>query len=106
MKYIDAVEFLKKLHRPRVDLAIRKDLSESPEIFGHVLLVKGLYIFGRHLISDSVELSRIECDVILYNETDAKKIQAPEGCLLFRMRDLQEFPYIAAVKAHKPEPEK
>lgn len=103
MKYQEAVEFLEKLNRPRVDLAIRKDFSLTPEIFGHQLLVKGIYIHGRAFADESKVLSQLEWAMIVYNETDFQKVKAPEDFLLFHIRDLQEFPYITAIKAPKPD---
>ena len=103
MKREEITAFLYGLHKLRVDLGLKLDLSRQPEIFGHVLKVRGLYIWGHTFTEESHTLSELECDVILYNETDAAKIEAPEGFLLFRLHDLQEFPYIAAVRIHQEE---
>lgn len=101
MRYDDAVAFLQGLQKPWVSLAIRKDLSLEPELFGRELRIKGLYIHGRANAEPSRVLSGLECDVILLNETDPQKITVPRDYVLFRMRDLQEFPYLALVKVHK-----
>ncbi|MEW6239163.1 MAG: hypothetical protein AB1656_27590 [Candidatus Omnitrophota bacterium] len=103
MKREEQAAFFKNLRRPRIDLGLKLDLSQQPEIFGHVLKVRGLYIWGHIFTAESHTLSELECDVILYNETDAAKVEAPEGFLVFRLHDLQEFPYIAAVRIHQEE---
>ncbi len=100
VNYEEKVSLVNKIHVPRTYLGIKKDLSQSPEIFGHELLVRGLYIWGRAFTENSRKLSEIECDMILFNETDPLKVSAPEGYTLFRIRDLQEFPYVAAVRVH------
>ncbi len=102
MTYEEKVNFLKQtLTKRPYYLGIKKDLSRSPEIFGHELRMRGLYIHGRALTETSKILSSIECDVILYNETNPQKVSPPEGYDLFRIKDLQEFPYIAAIRIHK-----
>ncbi|RJP21775.1 MAG: hypothetical protein C4527_22950 [Candidatus Omnitrophota bacterium] len=103
LNYSEKLELLNKLHAPRVYLGIKKDFSLSLEIFGHELLIRGLFIWGRALTEDSRKLSTMDCDVILYNETDIQKVSPPPGFLLFRIRDLQEFPYVAAVRIRADE---
>jgi hypothetical protein len=103
MNYSDAVPFLRSLNRPRIDLGINLDLSLSPTLFERTLRIKGLYIYGRALTVNSQKLAQIECDVILYNETDPNKIPFPEGWQIFRIRDLQEFAYAALVRVHFPD---
>jgi len=103
VKWEDQAAFLKGLRSPRLDLGLKLDLAQQPEIFGHVLKVQGLFIWGHAFTEESHILSELECDVILFNETDASKVEAPEGYWLFRLRDLQEFPYIAAVRIHYEE---
>ncbi len=99
----EKVAFLKSLNQPRIDLGLKRDLSLDPQLFGRNLLVKGLYIWGRALSEKSLTLAQIECNVILYNETDREKVIVPEGYLLFRLHDLQEFPYLAAVRVREEE---
>ncbi len=103
MNYEEQAAFLKSLNQPRRFLGIKKDLSLEPGLFGRQLSVKGLYLWGHVFSEESQLLSRLECDVILYNETDKQKVQAPEGYDVFRIRDLQEFIYVAAVRVHKQE---
>ncbi len=98
-------EFLRSLWLKKTHLGLKKDLSLTPEIFGHELLVTGLYIWGRAGSRDSIVLASIPCDIVLYNETDSSQIAPPSEYLLFRLHDLQEFPYTAAVRTHPTEEE-
>jgi len=103
LNYAEQIAFLKSLCRPRVALGIKMDLSLSPELFGHELLVKGLFLWGRALTEESLLLSACGCDVILFNEFNPERVSCPEGYDLFQIRDLQEFPYLAAVRIHAEE---
>lgn len=81
-------------------LGIKRDLSLTPELFGKQLIVTGLFIWDRAKTENSLILSKIACDVILYNETAFDKVNPPPGYEVFQIRDLQEFPYVCAVKVH------
>lgn len=81
-------------------LGIKRDLSLTPEWFGKTLKITGLFIWDRAKTETSITLSKIEFDVILYNETAADKVIPPPGFEVFQIRDLQEFPYICAVRVH------
>ena len=94
---------LKRLHRRKAQLAIKLDLSIRPEIFKQRLKVTGIYLYGRAFSEESKQLSEIELDIIAYNEIDLTQITPPEDHLIFRLRDLQEFPYSAAVQVSLPE---
>lgn len=104
MKYDDQLVFLQSLDRPRMCFGIRIDLSRHPEWFGRLLQVEGLYIYGRAKSPESLKLSSLKMEIVLFNETDRTKINLPEDFHhSFQIRDLQEFPYIAAVRPIKPE---
>ena len=81
-------------------LGIKRDLSLTPELFEKTLKVTGLFIWDRAKTETSLTLSQIECDVILYNETAADKVKPLPGYEVFQIRDLQEFPYLCAVRVH------
>jgi hypothetical protein len=96
----EQIAFFKTEVTKHMTLGIKRDLSLTPELFGKTLKVKGLFIWERAKIQVSLTLSTIECDVILYNETAADKVKPPLGYELFHIRDLQEFPYVCAVRVH------
>ncbi|MBI1390288.1 MAG: hypothetical protein GC154_17750 [bacterium] len=85
------------LNRPRLQLGLNLDLSTRPELFGRVLLLKGLYIYGRALSEESKQLGELEVETVIYNETDPAKVIPPENGAVFRLRDQQEFPYLCAI---------
>lgn len=100
--YQEKVEFLSQLNESGKRLAWRKDLSLEPELFGRPLRAKGIYLYDRPFAAESRQLASLELDLVLYNETDAMKIKQPEGYDLFRLFDLQEFPYLAAARVPPP----
>ena len=101
MKYEEMVAFLQSLADDKTTLGLGKDLSLTPEIFNHKLRVKGLYIWGYAKTAESLALVGIEWEMILFNETNRECVECPEGYVLFRVRDFQEFPYLAAVRPIK-----
>ncbi len=95
--------YFAQLYRRRFALGIREDLSLHPDWFGRELEITGLFIWSRAQNELSQRLATVKFDVILYNETNPQAVQVPEGYLLFRLYDLQEFPYLAAVRVHHDE---
>lgn len=94
---------LKKLFDGTYQLMMGRDLSQEPSLFGRVLRVRGLFVYKQAQIEFSKFISQIEFDVILYNEIELAKVAVPPNFVKVRLRDLQEFPYTAAIQAHKPE---
>lgn len=94
----DPDALLARLKSRRAELAIHKDLSEAPEWFGRELKIRGLYVWGRAFGDESRALSEVELLAILYNETLWERVSPPEGYALFRLRDLNDVAYFAAVK--------
>jgi len=92
---------MRNLNAGRYTLGIRKDLSKEPELFGKPLRIKGLYVWGRLKSITSLAIQNMEFDIILHNETDPKNVPPPKDYMVFKIKDLQEFPYIAWVKAHE-----
>lgn len=101
MNFEEKIEFFETEVIKHRTLGIKRDLSLTPELFGKTLKIRGLFIWERAKIPVSLTLSTIECDVILYNETAVDKVKPPPDYLLFHIRDLQEFPYVCAVKVHE-----
>lgn len=101
MNLEEKIEFFATEVTKYTTLGIKRDLSLTPELFGKTLKVKGLFIWERAKIPVSLKLAGIECDVILYNETAVDKVKPPPDYSLFHIRDLQEFPYVCAVKVHE-----
>jgi len=81
-------------------LMMGSDLSEQPDIFGKQLTVRGLFIYKQSSHWLSQLFLQLHFDVILYNEIELTKINVPPEYIKVRMRDLQEFPYTAAVQVH------
>lgn len=92
------MEIFSEVKRRRLNLGLRRDLSLQPDLFGHQLQLKGLYIWGRALSHESRILAETDFNAILFNETDPAKVEAGEGYQLFTLRDLQEFPYLIALR--------
>lgn len=103
MNHEEKETFLKALVKKYMTLGIKLDLSCSPELFGKELRIKGLFVWGRVKQPESIQLANIECDIIIYNQTAMDKVHPPMDYHIFQLRDLQEFPYIAAVKVHHDE---
>lgn len=101
MDYSEISNYFNQLNRGRFALGLREDLSLHPDWFGRELEITGLFVWGRAQNEISKRLAAIKFDVILFNETNPQSVEVPEGFLLFRFYDLQEFPYLAAVRVHK-----
>lgn len=101
-QYDDMNRLLKSLHDRQSQLAIKKDLSKEPDIFKTPLRLSGVYLYGRAFSETSKRLSTLELDMIIFNKIRLEEIIPPEGYLVFRLRDLQEFPYSAAVRVPPP----
>ena len=97
------MDILESLHNKKAQLAIKLDLSKRPDMFNRLLRVTGIYLYGRAFREDSLRISELELEMILYNKIDMSEIEPPEDSLVFRLRDLQEFPYCAAVRIAPPE---
>lgn len=91
---------LQKLFDGTYQIMMGRDLSKEPEIFGRNLVVRGLFIYKLSSIWMSEFLSPIPFDAIVYNEIDLNKVVIPAGYIKVRLRDLQEFPYTAALRVH------
>jgi hypothetical protein len=94
---------LRKLFDGTYQLMMGRDLSQEPSLFGRALRVRGLFVYKQAHLEFGEFLSQIEFDVILYNEIELAKVSVPPGFVKIRLRDLQEFPYTAAIQVHKPE---
>lgn len=91
---------LQKLYDGTHQLMMGRDLSKEPELFGHRLTVRGLFVYKLAHSWFSQFILPIPFDVILYNEIDMDAVHVPDGYIKVRLRDLQEFPYTAAIQAH------
>lgn len=95
---MDLHTLLTSLQSRHLHLALRRDLSKEPKIFGHTLRIKGLYLWNRAQSPESLIISQNEWEVILFNETDPQRIPHLEGYYFFRLYDLQEFLYCALIR--------
>lgn len=94
---------LQKLYDGTYQLMMGRDLSQEPELFGHTLRVRGLLVYKQAHIWFSEFMSQIEFDVVIYNEIELERVRIPDGFIKVRLRDLQEFPYTAAIQVHMPD---
>ncbi len=89
---------LAKLFDGTYQMMMGRDLSLEPEIFGKRLIVRGIFLYKKRHHWFSQLIATVSFEVILFNEIDLQNVSIPPGFIRVRLRDLQEFPYTAAIR--------
>ena len=78
-------------------LFIRRDLGETPEIFGRNLLLRGLTILRAIFTPESHQLSAQQFRARLYDQRVPDLVAPPEGMVAFPLEDAAEQRYVIAI---------
>jgi hypothetical protein len=94
------VEDLKDLRNRGCVLVIRRELAQTPEIFGRNLLLRGLAILGALYTPESEQLSQQLFRARIYNKRSPSQVtlsEEDEEMILFPIEDLGEQRYVIAL---------
>lgn len=78
-------------------LFIRRELAQTPEIFGRNLLLRGLSILGTIFTTESQKLSAQQFRARIYDQRMPELVTPPEGMVVFPLEDVAEQRYVIAI---------